>query len=116
MDQAAVAALVLFALVTAGAYVAWQGGLSGRLIEIERANPQTARFQIDINQANWPEFTVLPGVGETLAKRIVASRQADGPFARVDELDRVRGIGPRTLEEIRPYLRPVPNGGNVAGN
>ncbi|HEX5446517.1 MAG TPA: helix-hairpin-helix domain-containing protein [Pirellulales bacterium] len=114
MDQAAVAALVLLALVAGGLYILARGGATGRLIEIDRARPETAKFQIDINRADWPEFTVLPGVGETLARRIVASRQADGPFADVDALRRVRGIGPKTLEEIRPYLRPVPSDGNVA--
>jgi competence protein ComEA len=115
MDQAAVAALVMAALVTAGLYVLLRGGATGRLIEIERASPQTAQFQIDINQADWPEFTVLPGIGETLARRIVESRQVDGPFADVDQLERVRGIGPKTLEQLRPYLRPVPPSGAVAG-
>lgn len=115
MDQAAVAALVMIALVTAGAYVLVRGGMSGRLIEIERAEPQTAQFQVDINEADWPEFTVLPGIGETLARRIVESREADGPFADVESLQRVRGIGPKTLDGIRPYLRSVPPAGAVAG-
>jgi competence protein ComEA len=115
MDQAAVAALVMAALVTVGLYFLVRGGASGRLIEIERARPQSVQFQLDVNQADWPEFTVLPGIGETLARRIVESRAAEGPFADVDQLQRVRGIGPRTLERIRPYLRPVPSSGAVAG-
>jgi competence protein ComEA len=49
----------------------------------------------------------LPEIGEALAKGIVESREQDGPFASHDDLDRVRGIGPKTLERIRPYLRPV---------
>lgn len=57
---------------------------------------------------------MLPNIGETLARRIVESREAEGPFAEVDDLQRVRGIGPRTLEQLRPYLRPIPPGGNVA--
>ncbi len=58
---------------------------------------------------------MLPGVGETLAKRIVESRAAEGRFADVEELQRVRGIGPKTLERMKPYLRPLPETGNVAG-
>ncbi|MBU4271375.1 MAG: helix-hairpin-helix domain-containing protein [Planctomycetes bacterium] len=92
-----------------------QGGWRGRLIEIDRAEPLVARFEVDINAADWPELILLPGIGETLAQRIVASRESDGPFADHDDLRRVQGIGPKTLERIRPYLRPMPNAENVAG-
>ena len=115
MDQAAVAALVMTALVSIGLYWLVQGGASGRLIEIDRASPQAVEFQLDINEADWPEFTVLPGIGEALARRIVESRQAEGPFADVEGLQRVRGIGPKTLEQIRPYLRPMSPAGDIAG-
>jgi competence protein ComEA len=113
-DQAAIAVLLLLALVSIAAYWIAQGGARGRLIEIDRAPRQAARFRIDINQAQWPEFSQLPGVGETLARRIVESRDLEGRFADIEELRRVRGIGPKTLEQIRPYLRPVPPMGNVA--
>jgi DNA uptake protein ComE-like DNA-binding protein len=49
-----------------------------------------------------------------LAHRIVDSRKTLGPFTDHDALRRVRGIGPKTLQQIRPYLLPVPNAGNVA--
>jgi competence protein ComEA len=114
-DQAVVGAAVMVALVLMGVYWVAQGGLSGRLIELDRAQPSSVAFELDINSADWPELSVLPNIGETLAKRIVESRQSDGPFADVDDLQRVRGIGPKTLEQIRPYLRPLPPSGNVAG-
>jgi DNA uptake protein ComE-like DNA-binding protein len=44
----------------------------------------------------------------------VESREAEGPFADLEELRRVRGIGPKTLERIRPYLRPIAAAENVA--
>ena len=116
MDQAAVAALTMAALVSVGLYWGVRGGTSGRLIEIERSQPRPAQFQLDINRAEWPEFSVLPGIGETLARRIVESRSIDGPFADVDQLQRVSGIGPKTLQTIRPYLRPVPSAAEVAGD
>jgi competence protein ComEA len=114
-DQAVVGVSVMAALVLIGVYWVVQGGLSGRLIEIDRATPSSVAFELDINSAGWPELSVLPNIGETLAKRIVESRQSDGPFADVEDLQRVRGIGPKTLEQIRPYLRPLPPSGNVAG-
>ncbi len=114
-DQAAVAALTLSALVSMVAWWVSHGGHRGDLIEIDRADPLEARFQIDVNAARWPELAQLPGVGETLARRIVDSRAAQGPFADHDQLRRVRGIGPRTLERIRPYLLPMPGAGEIAG-
>ena len=115
MDQAAVAVLVLFALVGMGVYWVVQGGPRGELIEIDRADPLTARFLVDINKADWPELAELPEVGETLARRIVDSRVKDGEFRDHDDLRRVRGIGPATLERVRPYLMPMPGQHEVAG-
>jgi competence protein ComEA len=114
-DQAAVASLVAFALAGMSAYWFVQGGHRGELIEIDRAEPLTARFLVDINSAEWPELAELPEIGETLARRIVESRAALGRFADHDDLLRVRGIGPRTLEQMRPYLLPVPDQQDVAG-
>jgi competence protein ComEA len=116
MDQATVAGLVVCALVGMGVYWVVQGGPRGDLIEIDRADPLSAKFQLDINKAEWPEFAELPEVGETLARRIVDSRLKDGEFRELDDLRRVRGIGPRTLERIKPYLLPMPGQHEVAGD
>jgi competence protein ComEA len=107
-DQVAVAALVMSAAVALAGWWFAHGGWQGRLIEIDRADPLTVHFEVDINSADWPELLQLPGIGPTLAHRIVESRQMAGPFADNDALRRVRGIGPKTMEQIRPYLRPLP--------
>jgi competence protein ComEA len=114
-DQLGVAALVLLGLVATALWWLTQGGWQGRLVEVERAAPQTARFEVDINAAPWPELAQLPEVGETLARRIVQSREQAGPFLDHDDLRRVKGIGPKTLEKLRPYLRPMPNHKAMAG-
>jgi competence protein ComEA len=85
-------------------HVARQYALHGRLIDIDRAPPLDSRFAADINAADWPELSVLPGISETYARRIVAYRQKQGPFKSVEELTKVRGVGPKTLEKIRRYL------------
>ncbi len=107
-DQIAVAALVVAALAAISGWWAYHGGWQGRLSEIDRAEPLVARFEVDINAADWPELMQLPGIGQTLAHRIVESRTIAGPFADHDDLRRVKGIGPKTLERIRPYLRSMP--------
>src|SRR3954470_11985392 len=114
MDQAAVAALVALSLVGMGVYWVVQGGPRGELIEIDRAEPLTARYLVDVNKAEWPEFAELPDIGETLARRIVDSRESGGAFRDHDDLRRVRGIGPRTLERLKPYLLPMPGQHEVA--
>ena len=114
-DQAAVAGLVFLALVGMGVYWVVQGGPRGELIEIDRAEPLVARFQIDINTAGWPELSQVPAVGETLARRIVESRDAAGRFVDHEDLLRVNGIGPRTLERMKPFLLPMPDQEEVAG-
>ena len=106
-DQAVVAVLVLLGLAATVGWWVHNGGLRGRMVEIERAEPQVAAFEVDINSADWPELVQLPAIGETLALRIVESRQKNGPFRDHNELRRVKGIGPKTLETIRPYLRPI---------
>jgi competence protein ComEA len=50
----------------------------------------------------------MPNIGEQLAKRIVTDRQEHGPFRDLSELRRVRGIGPKTLEGMKPFLLPLP--------
>jgi competence protein ComEA len=107
LDQATVAALTLLALVALAGYWLAHGGLSGRLIEIDRVDPLTIHYQVDLNAADWPEFIALPEIGDTLAHRIVEYRQQNGPFKSVDDLRHVRGFGPKTMERLRPYLLPI---------
>ena len=108
-DQATVAGIVVVALTAMIGHWLYQGGRQGQMIEVDRVTPGSIAYTVDLNSAEWTELTILPGVGETLAKRIIAHRNENGPFRDFDDLRRVRGIGPRTLERLTPYLRPLPN-------
>ncbi len=57
-----------------------------------------------INDCEAAELCLLPGIGPALAARIIADRDEHGPFRTVEELDRVKGIGPTTLERLRPWV------------
>lgn len=59
-------------------------------------------MRIDLNRAAAAELNVLPGIGPRLADRIVADRRRNGPFSTINDLTRVRGVGPRTVDRIRP--------------
>ena len=116
MEQLALAALLMCAMIALGGYWISRGAIQGRLIEIEDSAPLSARFQVDVNEAQWPELAQLPGIGETMARRIIEERSARGNFADHEDLRRrEQGVGPRTLERIRPYLSPMPDVRNVAG-
>lgn len=89
---------------------------SGRALEAGSSRAVTARTakatsplgRFDVDRAGPGDWERLPGIGPALAARIVADREEHGPFGTPEGLLRVRGIGPRTLERIRPFLRSAP--------
>ncbi len=81
-------------------------------IELSSQQPREYYYSLDINSASWVEWAQLDGIGEKLARRIVADRDERGPFRDPADVGRVRGIGPKLLEKIKPFLR----GGTAATN
>jgi competence ComEA-like helix-hairpin-helix protein len=69
-----------------------RGGLHGRL---------------NLNTATKEELVLLPGIGEAISERVLAWRETHGRFHRVSDLRRVRGIGPKTLDNLRPHLTVI---------
>lgn len=59
---------------------------------------------VDLNTAGVDELTTLPGIGESLAKRIVDYRTEHGPFESPEALMEVSGIGEKKMEELRDYV------------
>jgi competence protein ComEA len=59
---------------------------------------------LDINAADSETLQTLPGIGPVLAGRIIEYRDEHGPFATVDDLINVKGIGQATLEKLRPLI------------
>ncbi len=77
--------------------------------------PTTTYIGVDPNAAPWWELTILPRIGDGIAREIVRYRESMGKtssaggeppvFAAAADLMWVRGIGPKTLQRIGPYLR-----------
>lgn len=60
--------------------------------------------KVNVNTASKTELKSVPGIGDTTASRILDYRAKNGPFKRLEDLVKVNGIGPATLEKLRPYL------------
>ncbi len=64
--------------------------------------------KININTASVELLDTLPGIGQTVAAKIVEYREQNGPFTRVEDLLKIPGIGPSTLEGIRGLITVGP--------
>jgi competence protein ComEA len=112
-DQWLVVIVAVFVVVLLG--VKWQrlGYIDRSEIVIQRGSEDIG-YQIELNSATWVELTQLRGIGEALAIRIVENREAVGPFSSIDDLQRVPGIGPKTVEKNIRWLRVEPS--TTSGN
>ncbi|MCA9896784.1 MAG: helix-hairpin-helix domain-containing protein [Ardenticatenaceae bacterium] len=59
---------------------------------------------VNINSADVAELDTLPGIGPSTAEKIVEYRETNGPFATIDEITSVSGIGPAKFEQIQPFI------------
>jgi competence protein ComEA len=90
-----------FLLVAAGARPALAEGPTATLLA---APASVGDGTVNLNTATIEELIRLPGIGPTKAAAIAAFRQKHGAFGRIDDLDRVKGFGRKTLARIRPNL------------
>jgi competence protein ComEA len=81
------------------------GGATGGATGVGGATSSAVPQLININLASVVELEQLPGVGPATAKAIVAYREKNGAFLKVEDLLKVRGIGPAKLSEILPRAR-----------
>ena len=73
-------------------------------VTIPEETQEEVKFPVDINSATSETLSALPGIGPTLAERILAYRNRNGKFQRPEELLNVDGIGPGKLEAILDYV------------
>ena len=68
------------------------------------ASPAPAKKTVNVNQASADELARLPRVGPSLAGKIVAHREQNGPFKRAEDLMEVKGIGEKMFASLKPYV------------
>lgn len=66
--------------------------------------PPASAAPVAVNSATSAQLQTLPSIGPKTAARIIAFRERNGPFSRLEDLLEVKGIGPATLEKIRPAV------------
>lgn len=67
----------------------------------ESLTPGEGDLVVNVNNATKAELETIPGIGPFLARRIIEGR----PYAQVEDLERVRGLGRYTVNGMRPYVR-----------
>ncbi|HED53503.1 MAG TPA: hypothetical protein ENJ00_04810 [Phycisphaerales bacterium] len=60
--------------------------------------------RININAATAAQLDLLPRIGPVLAERIIQDRRTNGPFRSIADIQRVRGIGPRTADKLKDLI------------
>ena len=103
-DQRVVVGLLLAGLAILGAFRLGDYVAGRTIVEFDDLSRREIPFVVDINRADAAELAQLPVVGPAIAVRIVEYRDQFGPFRTVEELGRVKGIGPKTMEAVRPHV------------
>ena len=102
--------LVAVALALLIGWAVWEGLCRNVLLDHPSSSAAEPRpreplpdMRVDVNAASAAELSLLPGLGPSLAQRIVENRMAKGPFKTLEDVDRVPGIGKAIIERMRPY-------------
>lgn len=72
--------------------------------ETTAPSPATIEEKISINTATADELDLLPGIGPSYAKAIIDYRTKNGPFVRLEDIQQVKGIGPKTFEKLKDRI------------
>lgn len=103
MDNANLQTVNLAAFVSDGQKILIPS-FSGSQNQSQPIEQNTSLPLIHLNSASQKELESLPGIGEEMAKAILAERENRGGFQSIDELIQVSGISRNIFEQIKPYL------------
>jgi len=122
-DERAVVVFIAMSLAVGSAIMAARRIDPGLALEVGEAPADTAAeeppapdWPLDLNSAAESELLELPGVGPARAAAIVKLRESRGGFRSVEDLLEVKGIGPKTLERLKPLATVGPREGPARGS
>ena len=83
-----------------------EGGDKGQMVlhSLDPAKMKVLSIPININTAKAEELDILPGVGPKMAQAIIDFRKAHGKFSTLEDLQKVKGVGPKKFAAIRPHI------------
>ena len=70
----------------------------------QEARPAAPTQVVNVNTATTAQFEALPGIGPSMAQRIVSYREKNGPFKKLEDLMNIQGIGEKSFLKLRPFL------------
>ena len=82
---------------------------SNRTLDKQAISIKTPQFLVNINTDSSGELMLLPGVGKTIASRIITHRQQHGLFTSINQLNAISGISHRTVARLKPFLLSLPD-------
>lgn len=104
-------------LITAGLFfVLGRWSHAGMSIAPAATTDERTGPALNLNLATRAELRLIPGIGDALSQRIIDYRERHGDFRSIEELRKVSGVGPKTLERIRPHLYVIPEDSYVSAN
>jgi comEA protein len=73
-------------------------------LSLLQAQSKTTTKKVNINTANLEELQTLPRIGEKVAQRIIDYRKEHGPFEKIEELMKVRGVGEKIFKQLKDKI------------
>lgn len=77
---------------------------SGNNVIVQTVNEKGGNGKVNINTATQSELENLPGIGESIASRIIEYRQQNGKFSKIEDLQNVKGIGDAKFNNMKEYV------------
>lgn len=96
--------IVLLCSVAASIFIYYQRFQNSKTYKFREVSNEVFQYRVNINTAELRELDNLPGIGPSMAKRIIDYRKQNGPFQSLVELKKVKGIGDKTFVQIERFL------------
>lgn len=101
-------ALILFSIVVCCVLI-YRTQSDRHRIDLQSKDTETAfsSGKLDINRATQEQLMALPGIGETIAKRIISYRKTNGPFTRIEQLQNIKGVTESRFKAVKEYVTVI---------